>query len=73
MTMKYCPSCKRNVNTEHSWNVVVLVILLLFFLIPGLIYLAWKWKRCCPICHTPESLLSAPEFDNQANSPTAFP
>jgi hypothetical protein len=73
MTMKHCPSCKRNVDTEHSWNTVVLVVLLIFFLIPGLIYLAWKWKRRCPICHTPEKMLTAPKFDDQAVSPGAFP
>ncbi len=58
--MKYCPSCGRNVNTEHSWHTVVLIVLLILGLIPGLIYLAWKWPRRCPICHTPEGMMTAP-------------
>ena len=34
--MKYCPSCKRNVNTEHGWNTAVLV---------GLIILCLSWQN----------------------------
>ena len=73
MAMKHCPSCKRNVDTEHSWNGVVLVILLILFLVPGLIYLGVKWKRRCPICHTPEKMLTAPIFDEKEVPSTAYP
>ena len=62
MSIKYCPSCQRNVNTEHSWNTGALVFLLLFAFPIGLIYLAVRWKRRCPICHSPESFLMAPWF-----------
>lgn len=71
--MKYCPNCKRNVNTEHSWHVVVLIILLLLGLIPGIIYLIWKWPRRCPICHTPESMMYAPKFDQEEPRTGQYP
>ena len=64
MAIKYCPSCKRNVNTEHSWHIGVMLILLLLGIIPGLIYIAVKWKYRCPICKTPDSMLLAPKFDD---------
>ena len=60
--MKFCPSCQRNVNTEHSWSTGALIVLLLFAFPIGLIYLALRWKRRCPICHTPEKMLMAPYF-----------
>ena len=66
MSIKYCPSCQRNVNTEHSWSTGGLVIFFLIgcftLFIPFLIYVAIKWKRRCPICHSPESFLMAPWF-----------
>lgn len=66
--MKYCPSCKRNVNAEHSWSVAVLILLVLvgwvLLWIPLIIYVVWKWKRRCPICKTPESMMYAPRFDD---------
>ena len=63
--MKYCPSCQRNVNTEHSWSTGALIVLLLFAFPIGLIYLAIRWKRRCPVCHTPEKMLFAPWFPPQ--------
>jgi hypothetical protein len=63
--MKFCPSCQRNVNTEHSWSTGALIVLLLFAFPIGLIYLAIRWKRRCPICHTPEKMLMAPYFPQQ--------
>lgn len=64
MVMKYCRSCKRNVNTEHSFNLGLLAVLLFLFFLPGLIYLAWGWKRRCPICRTPQKMLDNPRFDD---------
>jgi hypothetical protein len=60
MTMKFCPRDQRNVEPEHSWNTVVLILLILFTGIIGLIYLAIKWKRRCPICHLPDDQLLPP-------------
>ena len=60
MTMKFCPRDQRNVEPEHSWNLVVLIVLLLLVTLIGLIYLAIKWKRRCPICHLPEDQLLPP-------------
>lgn len=63
--MRYCSSCKRNVNTERSYSLGLAIILLLLFFIPGLIYLAWgihKGPRC-PICKTPDAMLKNPKFD----------
>lgn len=71
--MKYCPSCKRNVNTERGYNGVVLVLLLIFFLIPGIIYWAVKRKRRCPICHTPDQMLTAPVFDGSGQGENQYP
>jgi RNA polymerase subunit RPABC4/transcription elongation factor Spt4 len=64
MGVKYCPGCKRNVNTEHSWNDAVLVILFLFLLIPGIIYAIIKWHRRCPMCKMNDNMLELPKFDN---------
>jgi len=63
--MKFCPSCQRNVNTEHSWSTGALIVLLLFAFPIGLIYLAIRWKRRCPICKTPDGMLMAPYFPQQ--------
>lgn len=71
MTMKYCGSCKRNVDTEHTFSVGLLILLLILFIIPGLIYLAWGWKRRCPICRTPEKMLDNPRFDNKEDNQTS--
>ena len=62
MSIKFCPNCQRNVNTEHSWSTGALIVLLLFLFPIGLIYLAFRWKRRCPICHTPNGFLTAPYF-----------
>jgi hypothetical protein len=69
MTLKYCPSCKRNVQTNYDWNVLVLVILLFLGLIPGLIYVVWKVikGRSCPICRIPEGMMDNPKFDTDAS------
>jgi hypothetical protein len=63
--MKFCPSCQRNVNTEHSWSTGALIVLLLFAFPIGLIYLAIRWKRRCPVCHSPDGFLMAPYFPPQ--------
>ena len=73
MTMKYCQNCKRNVDTEHSFNGVLLLLLLLFLFIPGIIYLAWGWSRRCPICKTPEKMLELPKFDDSGESMETYP
>ncbi len=58
MTYKYCPNCQKNVETEHSWNIILIVILVVFFILPGIIYLALTYRKMqCPICHTPEPML----------------
>ena len=62
--VKYCPSCKRNVGVDHSWNLGLLIALLFIFVIPGLVYLAVTWKGRCPICHIPEEMLTPVQFDN---------
>lgn len=71
-SMKFCPSCQRNVNTEHSWSTGGLVVFFLIgcftLFIPFLIYVAVKWKRRCPICHSPESFLMAPWFPQQGTT-----
>jgi len=62
--MKYCDSCKRNVSTEHSWSLGLLIVLILFLFPIGLIYLALRWKCRCPICKSPEEFLHNPKFDD---------
>ncbi len=53
---------------EESWNIILLVILLIFFIIPGIIYMVYMYdKKRCPICHTPESMMAAPIFDGSQN------
>ncbi len=64
MTMKWCPACKRNVNTEPGYSLGILIVLLILFIIPGIIYWAVKRGRRCPICHTPDGMLTAPNLDD---------
>ncbi len=73
MVVKYCPSCKRNVNAEHGYNTVALVLLLIFFFIPGVIYWAVTRKPRCPICHTPDSMLTEPKPDDNSEAPDQSP
>lgn len=68
MVVKYCPNCKRNVNTEHGYNTVALVILLIFFFIPGIIYWAVTRKQRCPICHTQAEMLTEPKPDDNSGA-----
>lgn len=60
VAVKYCPYDRRNVDTEHSWNLTVLILLLIFLTLIGLIYMAVKWKERCPQCKTPEEYLLPP-------------
>ncbi len=60
MTVMFCPYDQRNIDTEHSWNLTVLIVLLIFLTLIGIIYMAVKWNRRCPLCKTPaERLLPA--------------
>jgi hypothetical protein len=57
---RYCPSDGKNVQTEHSWSAGPFIVLFLLGVLPGLLYLAVRWKRRCPLCHTPERALRPP-------------
>ena len=50
----YCPNCKQDVYAS-SFNWLILILLLIFFLIPGLIYGAYCTfrKKRCPKCGLP--------------------
>gem|GEM_PF-1489713 len=68
--MKYCPNCKRNVNTEGRVNWIIAIVLLIFLFIPGVIYIIWGLvKRRCPICRTQDGMLEAPRFDEETRMP----
>jgi len=53
-TLRFCPRCGTNVDTEHSWSLPILILLLVLFTLIGLIYLAVRWKMRCPRCHLAE-------------------
>ena len=48
----YCRNCGQFVAPTKGVNWIVLIILLIFFFIPGLIYFFWKAGKGgkCPIC-----------------------
>ena len=50
--MQYCQNCKQNVEPKKNISVIGLIILLLLFLVPGIIYLIYclVQKPKCPIC-----------------------
>lgn len=48
--IRYCPDCCQNVTVTSGINWVLLVILLLFGVIPGIIYFAIRHKMRCPKC-----------------------
>ncbi|MDR0739595.1 MAG: hypothetical protein LBF00_01775 [Mycoplasmataceae bacterium] len=48
--MRYCPNCKKEVNTRlTAGQVDAMVICYLFYIIPGIIY-SIAHARKCPIC-----------------------
>ena len=71
MTLKYCPSCKRNVELESGINWILALILLILAIIPGLLYIiiaAIASKKRCPICGMKEPMMEPPKFDGKDNS-----
>jgi len=64
MALKYCPYCKRNVGTESNANIAILIILLIFFFIPGIIYYFVKGRRCA-ICGVPEKAMEPPRINTE--------
>ena len=53
MSTRYCPHCGRYVN-EQRFDWLLLIVLLLCFLVPGVIYGLYclMKKSKCPICET---------------------
>ena len=74
MTLKYCPSCKRNVNTVPGIGPVAIILHIclgwLLLYIPTIIHLIWAFTsgKRCPICCTPEKMLKLPKFDDDDKS-----
>lgn len=71
--IRYCPRCRRNVDIS-PWDgasIVILVVLLLFGIILGIIYLLYKLMKTkrCPVCGTLETDLEPPRFD-RCSGPT---
>jgi len=61
----YCPVDRRNVETKRGYNLVLLIILLIFVTIIGIIYFIVKRKRICPYCKTKEDKLQPPIPEGQ--------
>lgn len=59
--LKYCPDCCQNVTIKPGFNLMALIVLLLFGIIPGIIYWALTREKRCPICHAPLERLQAPK------------
>ena len=49
---KYCKNCKQMVTPTSGAHPIVFLLLILFFLIPGIIYLFWaeSGRGKCPMC-----------------------
>lgn len=50
--MKYCGNCKQWVTPTKGVNWIIAIILLIFFFVPGIIYIVWTMSRSgkCPMC-----------------------
>ncbi|KKK41129.1 MAG: hypothetical protein Lokiarch_45730 [Candidatus Lokiarchaeum sp. GC14_75] len=49
--MKYCNNCKQMVQPQKNYSTGLLIILLICFGIPGIIYYLIK-KKTCPMCNS---------------------
>ena len=51
--MQYCQNCNQGVEPKKNMSIIGLIILLLIFIIPGLIYLVYclVQQPKCPICN----------------------
>lgn len=52
MGRKYCMDCKQWVTPKEGANILIALILLLFGILPAIIYWVWASKGAgeCPIC-----------------------
>lgn len=48
--IRYCPDCCQNVTVTSGINIGLLIVLLLFGVIPGIIYFCMMHKPKCPRC-----------------------
>lgn len=54
-TLKYCPTCGDTNHGNLRGSLLIFLLLCLFFIIPGVIYLAWMLtggQRKCRTCGT---------------------
>jgi len=73
MALRYCPNCRRNVDTYRGVSLFKLCFFLMLFIIPGLIYFFVIKERRCPMCNVKESMLERPRpygDADRANSST---
>jgi len=70
MGVKYCGFCKRYV-TPKKYNGVLLVLLFLFFIIPGIIYFIYCAASGgrCPICSSKNWVPAPPEMPQSQYPP----
>jgi hypothetical protein len=68
MSVIKCKNCKNDVIPKISgWQIAGVVLLFLFFCLPGILYLAYCYKKKCPICKN--SIYSSPtNFPNKQNN-----
>ena len=68
--MRYCPNCKKNTYTTLDINWIIFVILLIFGIILGLVYLLYCYykKNRCGICGCPAEQMFPPRYDCNENN-----
>lgn len=51
--MKYCKNCKQRVEPKKNVSALALIILLLLFILPGILYVIYclVQKGKCPMCN----------------------
>ncbi len=51
--MRHCNNCNQEVEPKKNVHVIALILLLLFFILPGIIYLIYclVQKGKCPMCN----------------------
>jgi flagellar basal body-associated protein FliL len=52
--MKYCGNCKQWITPTKGVSWVIAIILLIFFIVPGIIYIIWAASKGgkCPMCNS---------------------
>lgn len=65
--MKYCGNCKQWVTTTKGPSIIITILLLIFGIIPGIIYVVWAATRGgkCPMCGSQNWSMSPTQIEEE--------